>query len=346
MEQRRNFKINGEEIKPGEKKCVFLPMPKLYDCTPLSMPVHVFHGKKPGPVLSITSAIHGDEVNGVEISRKLIKRLSKVVISGTLIVVPIVNMYGFLYQDRYLLDRRDLNRAFPGSAKGSLAGRLARLLIDEVISKATHCIDLHTAAIHRSNLPQIRIDGDSAEDSLLAQAFNAPVVLHSKSIDGSLRKYAHDNHKQFILYEAGEALRFDDISIKTGVNGILGVLQFLGMVSKSRFKIKQFNTTVAKSSYWIRAPQSGIVLDEKPLGYHIKKGERLALIGSPTSIGEEALNSPISGIIIGKNNLPMVHEGAALFHISTFENTGGVADEIQVFHNEYVEKNWLYGENQ
>ena len=184
--------INGNIINPGEHTTVMLPMPKLYDWTPLSMPVHIFRGKTVGPTLCITAAIHGDEVNGIEIVRRLLKKPALNQISGTLIAIPIVNIYGFLYQDRYLMDRRDLNRAFPGSQKGSLAARLAHLITSEIISKSTHIIDLHAGSLHRLNFPQIRVNVDLPETNDLANAFNAPVILHAALRDGSMRQYAND----------------------------------------------------------------------------------------------------------------------------------------------------------
>ncbi|NKB47567.1 MAG: succinylglutamate desuccinylase, partial [Legionellales bacterium] len=189
--------IHGKLVYAGEHTTILLPMPELYDWTPLSMPVHVLRGKTPGPTLCITAAIHGDEVNGIEIVRRLLKKKIFNQLSGTLIAIPIINIYGFLYQDRYLMDRRDLNRAFPGSQKGSLAARLAHLIATEIIDKATHCIDLHAGSLHRINLPQIRADLDAPEIMPLAETFNAPVILHATLRDGSMRQYANDQSIPF-----------------------------------------------------------------------------------------------------------------------------------------------------
>lgn len=327
--------IYGNTIKPGEHATVMLPMPKLYDATPLAMPVHIFRGKKPGPTLCVTAAVHGDEVNGIEIIRRLLKKPALKKLSGTLIAIPIVNIYGFLYQDRYLMDRRDLNRAFPGSQKGSLASRLAYLISKEILSHCTHIIDLHTGSLHRSNLPQIRTDIDAPFTSELAEAFNVPVILHASLRDGSMRQYASDKGIPFLLYEAGESLRFDELSIKTGLNGILRVMQKLDMITVKKLPANKFTPTLARSSYWVRASHSGIFRPFKALGTTVKKGEALATIGNPTDTKEHELISPLSGIIIGKSNVPMVHEGAALFHIASFEELNLVAEHVEYLHEVY-----------
>lgn len=331
------LEINGTVIKPGTRQTISLPMPKLYDATPLTMPVHVIRGKRPGPILCVTAAIHGDEVNGVEIVRRLLKKAVLKKISGTLIVIPIVNIYGFLYQDRYLMDRRDLNRSFPGSQKGSLAGRLAHLLSSEIITKSTHIIDLHTGSLYRSNLPQIRADIDVKGTRSMAKYFNAPVILHSPQRVGSLRHYANTLSIPFILYEAGEALRFDEFSIKSGIKGILNVMQHLKMIPKEYTSEIKFSSELARSSFWVRSPSSGILRFYKTLGKKVKKGDLLAIISNPTGPEEQKLLSPISGIIIGKSNLPMVHEGAALFHIACFEKLQSVVNRVEYLQGQYSE---------
>lgn len=333
------FHLHDQVVLPGKRATAMLPMPRLYDCAPFSLPVHIVHGKKPGPVLCLTAAIHGDEVNGVEIIRRILKKTFLKQLAGTLIAVPVVNMYGFLYQDRYLMDRRDLNRSFPGSENGSLAGRLAHLVSHEVISKGTHSIDLHTGSLHRSNLPQLRIDPDDAEALRLAKVFHAPVILHSKLREGSLREYASKNSMPSLVYEGGESLRFNELAIRTGVNGITNVMRELEMIPRlqqnqvlnlnKKNNKKLASELIAKNSYWVRAPHSGIIQPKKALGSAVKKGEPLAKIGNPTNTTENILYSPISGIIIGANNLPMVHAGAAVFHIATFEDVALVAENIE-----------------
>ncbi|MDF1796381.1 MAG: succinylglutamate desuccinylase/aspartoacylase family protein [Coxiellaceae bacterium] len=331
--------IGGTKIHPGERITLSLPMPKLYDWTPLTMPVHVIRGEKPGPVLCVTAAVHGDEVNGVEIVRRLLKKPFLKKIAGTLIAIPIVNVYGFLNQDRYLMDRRDLNRCFPGSQKGSLASRLAHLLSTEILSKITHQIDLHTGSLYRSNLPQIRADVDHKETRHMAKYFNAPVILHSALRPGSLRHYASSLSIPFLLFEAGESLRFDEFSIKSGIKGITNVMGALKMLPKDKMPDIKFSSQLARSSFWVRSPYSGILRFYKTLGKKVKKGDLLAVISNPTGPEEYKLLSPLSGIIIGKSNLPTVYEGAALFHIACFEKVEAVANRVEYLQGLYGDGN-------
>ncbi|MBA3537725.1 MAG: succinylglutamate desuccinylase/aspartoacylase family protein [Tatlockia sp.] len=298
----------------------------LYTSTPLKIPVYVFHGKKEGPVLFITAAIHGDEINGVEIMRRLhhsphIKRLR-----GTLITIPVVNVYGLMLHSRYLPDRRDLNRQFPGSERGSMASQLANLIMTEIVQHSTHGIDLHTGAIHRSNYPQVRFSGNVISKQM-AVAFATPILVPSNIRDGSLR-YATDNlNIPVIVYEAGEALRFEEFAIKLGLHGVLRVMAFLGMLAPSQLthisKGKTL-TSIAKSTFWVRALASGMMVQTKPLGYKISKDEKLCLIVDPLGHNEVEITCPFEGLIIGNTNIPLVNEGDALFHVALFEDWEGI----------------------
>jgi hypothetical protein len=321
--------INKQPIKAGERSLVMVDMPKLYDCTPISMPIHVLRGNKPGPTLCVIAAIHGDEINGVEIIKLLLKNFPMHCLSGTLIAVPIINIYGFLYQTRYLMDRRDLNRCFPGSETGSLAARLAHLVMKDIISHATHIIDLHTGSLHRTNYPQIRANLSEAGVLHLAEAFDADIILHSPGPVGSLRLAAEERKIPIIVYEAGEALRFDDPAITVGHNGILNVMEELGMLPKDpQKKISTKTSAIAQASYWVRSPHSGILRMYKTLGDTTKDNEIVGILSNP--VGEDVYDIvvPHGGIIIGKSNIPIVHEGAALFHIATFDKLKYVEDEI------------------
>lgn len=312
--------IAGETIHPGERKSVSVTMPALYDWTPVTMPVEVINGKQPGPILCLTAAIHGDEINGVEILRRLLKKPMIKNISGCLIVVPIVNVYGFLVQDRYLPDRRDLNRCFPGSEKGSLASRLCHLLCNDILSNATHLIDLHTGSLHRTNLPQIRANLEHQHSHDLALAFNPPVVMHSNEITGSLRYTTCEKGIPSLIYEAGEALRFGEIDIRIGLAGIMNVMRYLKMLPLPKGKkTKPKVSSVTRSSYWVRAPFSGIMHHSKDLGKRVTHNEAIGIISNPLGDDEHHVYAKHEGIIIGKTNLPLVHEGAALFHIATFD---------------------------
>lgn len=331
------IEINNIRIARGEKKTLFLPMPNLYDCTPITMPVHVIRGSKPGPCLCVTAAIHGDEVNGVEIVRRLVKKNVLKNIAGTLIAIPIVNVYGFLYQDRYLMDRKDLNRAFPGSPNGSPASRLAYVISTEILSQVTHCIDLHSGSLQRTNLPQIRADLDMEGLLPLAQAFSAPVILHAKLRDGSLRQFANDKSIPFLLYEAGESLRFDELSIKAGVNGILNVMHALKMIALKKPFHGKVEPAIAKQTYWVRSPHSGLLIQFKQLGKFVEKGELLAKISNPMGREEHKVLSPLDGIIIGKSNMPMIYEGAAIFNIASFKKLDMAEEQIDLLKESYID---------
>jgi len=320
--------IGDEKIKPGEHKIIFLPMPKLYDWTPINLPIHVICGHEEGPSLCITAAIHGDEINGVEIIRRLLKKKGLKNIKGNIIALPIVNVYGFLYQQRYLMDRRDLNRSFPGNAGGSLASILANILSQQILTQSTHVIDLHTGSHDRFNLPQIRANLDMPGIEALALTFNVPVILHSTFRDGSMRQYANEHGIPFLLYEGGEALRFDELSIRTGLNGILSVMVALNMIRSSKYTVKKCISAISRDSYWIRAPISGIVRPVKKAGNKVNKGQVIAVIANPTNREEYSLKSPLTGIIIGSNMLPLVHAGQALFHIASFEKLSLVEEQL------------------
>jgi predicted deacylase len=312
--------IAGREIQPGERARVDIPLPNLYTTTPVFMPVHVVRGRKPGPRLFVTASVHGDEINGVEIIRRLLRQKALSRLKGTLLAVPVVNVYGYVRQSRYLPDRRDLNRSFPGSEKGSLAARLAATLIGEVVEGSTHGIDLHTGAIHRENLPQIRVTLNAGEDMpALAKAFETPVILDAEIRPGSLRAEAAARNIPILLYEGGEALRFDEFAVRAGLRGILGVMRHIGMIrSTAPRRAIGHEPLIARSSVWVRAQQSGILLSLTPLGAHVNKGDTLGIITDPFRPVDDPVLSPVGGIVIGRTNLPLITEGEALYHLACF----------------------------
>ncbi|MDX1461056.1 MAG: M14 family metallopeptidase [Xanthomonadales bacterium] len=322
--------IGDVTVAPGEQAHVNLPVADLYTSTSLSMPVEIRCGRLAGPVMFVSAAIHGDELNGIEIIQRLLKRKALSRLHGTLLAVPVVNVHGFLNQSRYLPDRRDLNRSFPGSARGSIAARLANLFINEIVSKADFGVDLHTGAINRSNLPQIRGNLDDEETLDLATAFGAPVIVDAAIREGSLRATAAARGMPVIVYEAGEALRFDEISIRAGLRGILSVMRHRGMLPKVRAR-RPYTPMVAHNSRWVRAPDSGIVSRMVELGSRVRKGQTLAVITDPIGHQEVPVPASASGIVIGRNNLPLAHEGDALFHVATFENNPEAAEVVEDF---------------
>ena len=330
MNKNTNITIGGTVIQPGELMDVSLPVADLYTSTSLSMPVKVICGRKPGPTLFVSAAIHGDELNGVEIIRRLLKRKAVRSIRGTLLAVPIVNIHGFLDQSRYLPDRRDLNRSFPGSPKGSIAARLANTFLREVVSKADYGIDLHTGAINRANLPQIRANLDHPGTRSIAEAFGAPVIINSDIRDGSLRACAADRGLPILIYEAGEALRFDEMGIRAGLRGVLNVMRHIGMLPESR-RMKKTVSVVARSTRWVRSGTSGIVTGKVRLGSSVTKGQTLATISDPLGNDEDDVVAPFDGIVIGRTNLPLAHEGDALFHLGAFKDVPKAEDAVETF---------------
>ncbi|MGO2232764.1 succinylglutamate desuccinylase [Marinomonas sp. UCMA 3892] len=329
--------IGGVEIPLGGTARIKLPMVKLYTDTNMSMPVFVKRGKRSGPTLFISAAIHGDELNGIEIISRIIQSKYLESLKGTLIAVPIVNGYGVLSQSRYLPDRRDLNRSFPGSQRGSLAGRVADRFLSEIVSKANYGIDLHTGSLHRTNLPQVRANLDDPETLAIARAFGVPVLMNSNLRDGSLRECANDVGAKVILYEAGEALRFDELSIRAGVKGIVGVMRHLGMLPKSRSKKSLSEPRIARSSSWIRATDSGFTTHIKELGDLVETGDVLAEIKDPYGDILDKVLCKNGGIIIGKQNIPLVQEGDAMYHIAHFSSPDEVAGHVESMQDELMD---------
>lgn len=325
------FHIGGAEVRAGQRLTLDLPVAPLQTHAEMAMPVQVLHGTRPGPRLFVSAAMHGDEINGVEIISRLLQRLPFKRLRGTLIAVPVVNVYGFIHQSRYLPDRRDLNRFFPGSEKGSLASRTAWRLMQEIVARCTHGIDLHTGSNHRSNLPQIRADMTNSETRRLAQTFGAPVALNASVRDGSLREAAGSRGIPMLLYEAGEALRFDELSIRVGVRGILAVMRTIGMLPASRRQSAPAEPLLAHSSTWVRAPSSGILRTPIALGRQVTAKQVLGRIGDPFGEATVKVTAPADGLVIGRLNLPLVYQGDALFHIARFDEAVDVEGALEAF---------------
>ncbi len=329
---RKPFEIADQSVAPGARALIDLPMPKLSSHTSLSMPVHVIHGRRDGPVLFVSAAVHGDELNGVEIIRRLLETKAVAKLRGTLVAVPVVNAYGLIHESRYLPDRRDLNRSFPGSVQGSLAARLAHLFMQQIVRRCTHGIDLHTGAIHRTNLPQIRANLDDPETEKLARSFGVPVLLNSSLRDGSLRAAAGELGIPMLLYEAGEALRFDEISIRAGVAGVINVMRTLEMLPAVKRRSPVREPYVARRSSWVRATESGMLSTVVPLGGHVKRGDTLGVVDDPYSGVRHLVEADRTGVVIGRLELPLVHEGDAVYHVALFkDDEGDVAEGVEKF---------------
>ncbi|APG63790.1 succinylglutamate desuccinylase [Sphingorhabdus lutea] len=323
------FIISGESIAPGTARRVALPVSDLSAGMQANLEVHVVHGRYKGPTIFISAAIHGDEITGTEIIRRVIAKLRPKALAGTILCLPVVNMFGFIAQQRYLPDRRDLNRCFPGSKKGSLGSQLAYIFTSEIVDRCSLGIDIHSAAQHRYNLPQIRIDAGSERLAELAKAFAPPAIIVSALRDGSLRAMAKERGVEMLLMEAGEALRIDDFSVNIGVIGIFRVLQNMGMIKTKRLGKVAAKPARAKGSFWLRASRGGLCKMLKTSGNAVKKGEVIAEISDIFGECPEELTCPADGLIIGHSNLPIVNQGDALFHIAEVKLFDDVEERIE-----------------
>ncbi|MGH7163702.1 MAG: succinylglutamate desuccinylase/aspartoacylase family protein [Planctomycetota bacterium] len=309
------LEIGGRSIAPGERKRVEVPVARLFTQTMLSLPVTVVHGAREGPRLWLDAAIHGDELNGAEIIRRVLERVQPAALAGALIAVPVVNVVGFIHQSRYLPDRRDLNRSFPGSARGSLAARLAHLFLTEIVQRCTHGLDLHTGSLHRANLPQVRANLDDPETARCAKAFGAPITLHARAIKGSLREAAARLKLPILVYEAGEPLRFDEEAIRAGVAGILRVMKALGM-TRGPSRRRAPKTLLVRRTAWVRTHGSGIFHLKARLGRRVKAKQDLGVVLDAYGDAGFRLQAPCRGIVIGHTNNPLVHRGDAVVHVA------------------------------
>jgi uncharacterized protein len=318
------FEIGSVVVQPGDRQTVELEVSTLANATRMNLPVHVVHGVAAGPVMFLSAVVHGDEILGLEIVRRVLAHDGLKSIRGTLLAVPIVNAFGFLNHSRYMPDRRDLNRSFPGSDQGSLASLLADLFFREVVKRSQYGIDFHTAALHRTNLPQVRISPGDDELVRLAQAFAPPVVLTSKLRDGSLRQCAIDEGVRVLLYEGGEALRFDEVAIEAGVKGCLRVMKAIGMIADAPVVPPHYAITQSSSSSWVRAPEGGILHSVRRVGDRVGVREPIAVISDPLGTVMVPVVAEEDGIIIGRTNLPIVNRGDALFHVARIKTKGKV----------------------
>ncbi len=312
----KNFEIGGVSVVPGRAKRVELEVSVLANSTQMNLPIHVVHGARPGPVFFMSAAVHGDEIQGVEIIRRVLTGISAHTTTGTVLAVPIVNSFGFLSHSRYMPDRRDLNRSFPGSDRGSLASLLADLFFNQVVVRAKFGIDFHTAALHRTNLPQIRIAPDDRELMTMAEAFSPPVIMTAKLRDGSLRQTAGERGVKVLLYEGGEALRFDESAIDAAVKGTWRLLKHLGMIAEAPQVPPHANIVHSSTSTWLRAPEGGILHSMRRTGDKVKEGEEIGVITGPLGEKPVPIVAEDEGIIIGSTHLPIVNRGDALFHIA------------------------------
>ncbi len=342
---RAAFTIGGEEVAVGARKTVDLPVGSFNNHMPSRIPVRVVHGRREGPTLFISAVVHGDEIIGVEIIRRLLKSPLIKSLKGTLLCVPVVNTYGFISHSRYLPDRRDLNRSFPGTPNGSLAGQLANVFMTEIVARSDFGIDIHSAATHRVNLPQIRYCPNNSGVSEFAQAFGAPLRLEAPLRENSLRQAAQRVGVDILLYEAGEALRLDEYAVRIGVRGILNVMGQLGMIAKRKRASVDTKSVYSKKSNWLRSNIGGIFRATSTIGDSVQKDETLGYICDPFGDREDIVAAPQDGIIIGRSNMPIVNPGEALFHIAQIHKLVLAGEKLSQMEDE-IESDPLFDEDE
>lgn len=311
------IEINGEKIYPGEDKQVHISIARLPTYTSIDLPVRIIRAKEDGPVVLLSGGLHGDEINGIEIVRRLIAGNQLNLRSGTIIAIPLMNVYGFIQNVRGVPDGKDINRSFPGTKNGSLAKLVAYSIVNDIIPIIDYGIDFHTGGASRANYPQIRCVLDNEINLDLAKAFAPPVILHSGLIDKSFRKAAHRQNKQIIVYETGESMRFDEYGIQTAIDGTFRLLNHLGM--REEKPTPAHKTTIFKKSSWVRSKVAGIFNPKIKLGDYVKSRQAVGRITDPYGNESVRVINRNAGRVIGLNNSPVVHKGDAILHVATSE---------------------------
>ena len=310
--------ILNETIAPGESKEVNFDVANLHTSTPVNVPVIIERSKKPGPTVLFTAGIHGDEVNGVEIVRQIIAKGINKPKCGTIICMPVINIFGFINLKREFPDGRDLNRVFPGSSNGSLASRVAYKLIKKVVPNVDYIMDFHTGGSGRFNAPQVRIIQGERKLKQLAKTFGAPFVLYSKNLNKSFRNTCFKKGIPLLLFEGGKSFHIDDLVTNSGVNGAKRVLSHLGMLSsKYKASAPKKNCIFISDSKWKRAKYSGMFKAAAEIGSKVEKNDIIGNITDPYGKFNYFVRADNSGYIINVNEAPIVYQGDALFHITT-----------------------------
>jgi len=310
----KEVQINGVRVRPGQSVNIELPIAKLPTHTLIDLPIFIRSSRHEGPIVLISGGLHGDEINGVVTAKKLLEEFDQglELLRGTLIIMPLVNIYGFLSNSRTFPDGRDLNRSFPGSKKGSLASRIAYILNEEIIPQIDFGIDFHTGGRMLSNHPQIRVDFKDKVGLDLAKAFGTHLIVNSRPIEKSFRKTAYQARKHMLVYEGGESMRLDNYAIEEGISGTKRLLNFLEMLESS--PAPQETITIVQSE-WTRARASGIFYSSVKLGDSVKKGQIIARISDPYGQVIVPVKAVTNGHVIGLNNNPVINVGDAIVHI-------------------------------
>ena len=307
------FTIHQTEIAPGENTIVKLLVGSLPPGNRIHIHAHVYRSPNPGPVMLVLAGVHGDEINGVEIVRRTIDyKLFENLVRGTVIAIPLLNVYGFIHFSREVPDGKDVNRSFPGNMTGSLASRVARTLTKKVLPLIDFGVDFHTGGRSHYNYPQIRFSKGDVFSEKLARAFGAPYLIANPPIPKSLRKVALEAGKPILVFEGGENLRYDGFSIERGLAGLKRLMYTQGMIET---EVKGDPSILFSKTSWLRASRAGMFRWSKPSGHKIFKGEPIGLINDPYGQKEIYLVAPRDGYIVGHNNAPVVSQGDALFHI-------------------------------
>jgi predicted deacylase len=329
------------DILPGTAQRLSWSATELFEGVPVSTPVLVVNGALPGPTLCLTAAVHGDELNGIEMVRRVMHDLNPDKLSGAVIGIPIVNVQGFRRGSRYLPDRRDLNRYFPGNPNGSAAARIAHSFFNKVVSHCDALVDLHTGSFERANLPQIRADLRDPDVVTLTQGFGSMVILHSTPAVGTLRHAATRAGIPAVTLEAGGPSQLELNEVKLGVKGIETLVNTLGMIHKRR--LWGDPEPVYYKSSWVRADNGGILLSDVSLGSTVRKGDLLGTITDPMNNARTELRSPYAGRIIGMARNQVVMPGFAAFHVGIQTDEAPVEETVEpaVSHekdsNDYVD---------
>lgn len=310
-----NLAFCGQPVPPGGRRTVEAAVSGLYNGDPLMFRMVVIRGREPGPTLFIMAALHGDEVVGVEIIRRLIHEPDYGALRGTLLLVPVGNPFGFLNRSRYLPDRGDLNRSFPGLRRGSPTARMADFLFREVIAPCDYGIELHTAAARRRNVPQLRADLQHPRVRRLAEAFGGPYRLHSPPPAGSIRASVDADRTAVVLYETGEILRVNEECVRTGLSGCLNVLRELEMLPGPAPRPPE-ETHVFRRTRWLRAEHGGLLLVRAELGQHLGRGDLVAITTDPLGERQHEVRAPRDGTVIGLTTLPLANPGDAVCHLA------------------------------
>lgn len=312
------IEIGGETVHPGEEKLVKIKIDRLPTGTLIDIPVYVFNAKHPGPTLLLQAGLHGDEINGIEIVRRMLQEKRFMIQRGAIIAVPILNIFGFIHFSRDVPDGKDVNRSFPGSKKGSMASRIAYHYISEIMHQIDYGIDMHTGGRQRNNFPQVRYTAEDPMSVALAEVFNAPVSFSSKLIRGSFRNAAFRMNKPVIVFEAGESMRFDDYAIMEGMQGILNVLKHFKMITKIDPLFVERHTSIhLQDRKWLRAPTAGMFIPGITNGSAIKKGQEIGMITDTYAKRAKQIKAPFDGYVVCINHQAVVNQGEALFHVGT-----------------------------